>query len=92
MEASDGRRGWEAWGGLDVALLMHWWVWGSDLELEAERGCQTLLICNEKTTNQEKMAGNQNSTGTWNEGTISVYRWYQMVEEGENRHFRYYDG
>lgn len=63
IEASDERQGWEAWVGLDFALLIHWRVWGSDWELEGERGCQTLVICNEKTTNQGKMAGNQTAQG-----------------------------
>lgn len=62
IEASDERQGWEAWVGLDFALLTHWWVWVSNLELEVERGCHTLFICNEKT-NQEKMAGNQTAQG-----------------------------
>lgn len=54
-EASDER---QAWVGRKFGLLGHWWAWESDLELEGERGCQELLICNEETTNQEKMAGN----------------------------------
>lgn len=57
-EASDEQQGWGAWVAADFGLLTLCWVWGSDLELEAERECQKLLISNEKTTNQEKMAGN----------------------------------
>lgn len=52
IEASHERQGWEAWVGPNFGLLRLRWVWGSDLELEVERGCQKLLISNEKT-NQE---------------------------------------
>lgn len=59
IEASDEQQGWEAWVGPNFGLLRLWWVWGSDSELEVERGYPKLLITgsNEKTTNQEKMQG-----------------------------------
>lgn len=38
MGASDEERGREAWRRLNLGLWRLWWVWGSDLELEAKRG------------------------------------------------------
>lgn len=40
MEPSDDRRGQEVWVGPNFGLVILWWVWGSDLVLEVERGCQ----------------------------------------------------
>lgn len=40
IEVSDEQQGWEAWVGPGFGLLRLWWVWGPDLELKVEEGCQ----------------------------------------------------
>lgn len=77
MGASDEERGQEAWLRPNLGLWRLWWVWRSDLELEAKRGMSEFINRQEENNKPGEDDGNLKHTGT--EGTVSAHRWHHTV-------------